>query len=417
MIRRPVVVAGARPNFVKVAPLLRACTSAGIAPSLVHTGQHYDRAMSDSFFEALGIPEPDVNLGVGSGTHAVQTAAVLVAFENWLATNTADAVIVVGDVNSTVACTLAAAKAGIPVGHVEAGLRSFDRSMPEEVNRIVVDGLATWLFTPSADADANLLAEGAEPQRIHRVGNVMVDSLLDAIDVARQRAVRADLGLPERYGLVTLHRPALVDDPVRMTTMMGTLADVAARVPLVFPVHPRTLAMLAQLPTPIDATRIHLVEPQSYLDFLALEAGAAIVLSDSGGVQEETTALGVPCLTIRENTERPITITQGSNILVGYDHDVIVAMADKVLSRRVHVDPIELWDGRASERIVEVLLSTQCPPSFIAPALQRNPSPEHAAGRAIAQVLRAADDQAEVDFLGSEELMTRYSVHAGGSFG
>lgn len=395
MIRRLVVVAGARPNFVKVAPLLRACAAAGIEASLVHTGQHYDAVMSDSFFEMLRIPEPVANLGVGSGTHAVQTAAVMVAFEEWLASNAADAVLVVGDVNSTVACTLVAAKAGIPVGHVEAGLRSFDRSMPEEVNRIVVDGLATWLFTPSADADRNLLAEGVEPVRIHRVGNVMVDSLLGAIEMARLRTIHADLALPQRYGLVTLHRPALVDDHARMEAMMRTLDEVARAVPLVFPVHPRTLAMLARSPVSIDASRIRLVEPQTYLDFLALEAGAAIVLTDSGGVQEETTVLGVPCLTIRENTERPITITLGTNTLVGFDHDVIVAAAGRALSSKRYKAPIELWDGSACERIVDVLIADQRRPSFIPAVLGENQSAEFVAGRAVADVSasRAADPE------------------------
>lgn len=381
MIQRPVVIAGARPNFVKVAPLLRACTAFGMEPSLVHTGQHYDSTMSDSFFEMLQIPEPTVNLGVGSGTHGVQTAAVMVAFEQWLTTSDADAVLVVGDVNSTVACTLVAAKAGLPVGHVEAGLRSFDRSMPEEVNRIVVDGLATWLFTPSADADANLAAEGVESARVHRVGNVMVDSLLGAIEAARQRPVRTVLGVPARYGLVTLHRPALVDDPDQMAAMMGTLEAISRIVPLVFPVHPRTRLMLGRLPGGSACDRIILAEPQNYLDFLALEDGAAIVLTDSGGVQEETSVLGVPCLTIRHNTERPITITKGTNTLVGFDHETIIAAAHEALSTARRCDPIELWDGRASERIVDVLGSATARPAFIPPGTTDSPSPEFAAGR------------------------------------
>jgi UDP-N-acetylglucosamine 2-epimerase (non-hydrolysing) len=379
MIRRPVVVAGARPNFVKVAPLMRAFASRGIDASLVHTGQHYDALMSDSFFESLGIPEPVANLGVGSGSHGVQTAGVMVAFEQWLEATDADAVLVVGDVNSTVACALVAAKCGIRVGHVEAGLRSFDRSMPEEVNRVAVDAIAGWLFTPSVDADANLLAEGVHPDRIFRVGNVMVDSLLGAIEQARARPVRDQLGLPDRYGLVTLHRPALVDNPDRMREVMRTLREVAASVPLVFPVHPRTRAMLDRMA--VDTGTIRLVDPQVYLDFLALEAGAALVLTDSGGVQEETTVLGVPCLTLRENTERPITITHGTNRLVGFDHEAIVDSALDMLERPPKAAPIENWDGRACERIVDVVADEATDPSFVPPALERRSSPEFRAGQ------------------------------------
>ena len=379
MIRRPVVVAGARPNFVKVAPLMRAFASRGIDAVLVHTGQHYDALMSDSFFESLGIPEPVANLGVGSGSHAVQTAAVMLAFEEWLSSTEVDAVLVVGDVNSTIACALVAAKCGIPVGHVEAGLRSFDRSMPEEVNRVAVDAIAGWLFTPSIDADANLLAEGVHPDRIHRVGNVMVDSLLGAIDQARERPVRARLGLPDRYGLVTLHRPALVDDPERMREMVRTLEEIAGAVPLVFPVHPRTRAMLDRMA--IDGDAIRLLDPQAYLDFLALEAGATLVLTDSGGVQEETTVLGVPCVTVRENTERPITITHGTNTLVGFDHNAIVTAAFAGLESPPETVPIEGWDGRACERIVDVLAGESTGPTFVPPALEDAQSFEFRAGR------------------------------------
>ncbi len=381
MIKRPVVVAGARPNFVKVAPLMRAFSAAGIDAAIVHTGQHYDAVMSDSFFESLGIPEPVANLGIGSGSHAVQTAGVMVAFEEFLGEYGADAVLVVGDVNSTVACALVAAKTGIPVGHVEAGLRSFDRTMPEEVNRIVVDSLATWLFTPSADGDENLLADGVEPCRIFRVGNVMVDSLLGAIEAARARPVRADLGLPDRYGLVTLHRPALVDDPDRMKAMMGTLNEISQLVPLVFPVHPRTRAMLQHSDIAVNANRVQLVDPQVYLDFLALEAGASLVLTDSGGVQEETTVLGVPCLTVRENTERPITVTKGTNNLVGFDREVIVAAARAALGSTRRPEPIEFWDGKACARIVEILSGPMPAPTFVPPLLTDRPSPEFTAGR------------------------------------
>jgi len=367
MVRHPVIVAGARPNFVKVAPLMRAFAAAGVDAQLIHTGQHYDAVMSDSFFADLGIPEPAVNLGVGSGTHAAQTGGVMAAFESWLDQSDADAVLVVGDVNSTVACTLVAAKAGVPVGHVEAGLRSFDRTMPEEVNRVVVDALATWLFTPSADADANLLAEGTQPARIFRVGNVMVDSLLTHIEAARARTIVQDLGLPQRFGLVTLHRPALVDNPTRMASVLRTLEAVGQDVPLVFPVHPRTRTMLAHAQIEIDHAKVKLIEPQVYLDFLALEANASIVLTDSGGVQEETSVLGVPCLTLRENTERPVTITHGTNHLVGFADDAIRAAAADALATGRAEHSIELWDGRASERIVEVLLADTPVPTFAAP--------------------------------------------------
>jgi len=357
MIQRPVVVAGARPNFVKVAPLLSALAAAGVEPLLVHTGQHYDAAMYDSFFDDLGIPEPAVNLGVGSGTHAAQTAAVMVAFETWPVTSGADAVLVVGDVNSTVACTLVAAKAGIPVAHVEAGLRSFDRTMPEEINRVVVDTLSTWLFTQSADGDANLLAEGVAPERIFRVGNVMVDSLLTHIDAARARPVQAELGLPTRFGLVTLHRPALVDNPARMAAMMQTLEAIGEDLPLVFPVHPRTRSVLAKAGIDVAPEKVRVIDPQVYLDFLALEAAALLVLTDSGGVQEETSVLGVPCLTLRENTERPITISHGTNRLVGFDDTAIRTAAIAALDADRCIPSIDLWDGQASERIVDVLLS------------------------------------------------------------
>lgn len=383
MICRPVVVAGARPNFVKVAPLIKAFAEAGVRPLLVHTGQHYDAAMSGSFFESLGIPEPDVNLGVGSGTHAAQTAAVMVAFEEWLHASGADCVLVVGDVNSTVACTLVAAKAGIPVGHIEAGLRSFDRTMPEEVNRLVVDALATWLFTPSRDGDENLLAEGIDPSRIHRVGNVMVDSLLTSLPTARQRTICAELGLPPVFGLVTLHRPALVDDAERLVGVVDALMLVAELVPLVFPVHPRTRAMLERCGITDDRAGLLLIEPQGYLDFLALEDAASLVLTDSGGVQEETTALGVPCVTLRENTERPTTVVAGSNQLVGYSTPAIVAAARQAMAVGRRQFTVPLWDGQASARIVQVLRASPEPESvtFVPPALRNAASPEFVAGR------------------------------------
>ena len=353
---KSVVIAGARPNFVKVAPLLRALEDAGAETLLIHTGQHYDWAMSESLFRDLGIPEPAVNLGVGSGSHSAQTAAVMVGFDEWLDDEPVDHVITVGDVNSTVACALVAAKRGIPVAHVEAGLRSFDRTMPEELNRAVVDALAAWLFTPSADADENLLAEGVHPTRIHRVGNIMVDSLLAGLEAARRSDVRDRLGCTGAYGLVTLHRPALVDDPARFGIVLGALLEVAAELPLVFPVHPRTRRNLEEIGFGGGLARFVLTEPLGYVDFLCLESGAALVLTDSGGVQEETTVLGVPCLTLRENTERPITISEGTNRLVGFDPARILAGAAAALSGQVPCRRPALWDGTTADRIADVLV-------------------------------------------------------------
>jgi UDP-N-acetylglucosamine 2-epimerase (non-hydrolysing) len=352
---RSIVIAGARPNFVKVAPLLRAMSAAGIEGVLVHTGQHYDWAMSESLFCDLGIPKPDVNLEVGSGSHATMTAKVMVAFEEWLETNGGDQLVTVGDVNSTVACALVASKAGIPVAHVEAGLRSFDRGMPEEINRLAVDALSTWLFTPSPDGEENLAAEGIHPSRIFPVGNIMVDSLLSSLERSQRSTVRADLGLDGRYGLVTLHRPYLVDSPDRLRSVLAALADIAEQLPLVFPVHPRTRARIHDNGLDAVAGRICFTDPVGYLDFLSLQAGSSLVLTDSGGIQEETTVLGIPCLTLRENTERPITLTQGTNTLVGLDPERIreVAFA-KLASTGVPARP-PLWDGHTAERIAAVL--------------------------------------------------------------
>ncbi|MGI8686597.1 MAG: non-hydrolyzing UDP-N-acetylglucosamine 2-epimerase [Acidimicrobiales bacterium] len=352
---RPIVIAGARPNFVKVAPLLRSMRKLGMEPALVHTGQHYDWAMSEALFADLGIPEPDVNLGVGSGSQGAQTAKVMTAFEEWFDENGGDQLVVVGDVNSTVATTLVAAKRGIPVAHVEAGLRSYDRTMPEEVNRLAVDALATWLFTPSADGDENLAAEGVHPSRVHLVGNIMVDSLLESLPRARRLPVRDRLGITGPYGLVTLHRPALVDDEARLAEVVGALRDIADDLPLVFPVHPRTRARLGDAATDAANSRISFVDPVGYLEFLHLEAEASLVLTDSGGVQEETTVLGVPCLTLRENTERPITITLGTNRLVGLDPAAIVAAARDALGSTAPAQCPPLWDGRTAGRIAAVL--------------------------------------------------------------
>jgi UDP-N-acetylglucosamine 2-epimerase (non-hydrolysing) len=366
---KAIVIAGARPNFVKVAPLLRALRMAGVDAPLVHTGQHYDWAMSESLFSDLGIPAPDVNLEVGSASHAVQTARVMVAFEEWLDHNDADQLVTVGDVNSTLACALVAAKRELPVAHVEAGLRSFDRGMPEEINRLAVDALATWLFTPSEDADENLFAEGAHPDRVFRVGNIMVDSLLASLPRAMGSGVRAALGLSGRYGVVTLHRPALVDDPERFREVLTALNDIASELPLVFPAHPRTQANLQAFGLDDLAPRLRLVDPVGYLDFLGLEAEASIVLTDSGGIQEETTVLGVPCLTLRENTERPITITHGTNQLVGMDGDRIRIAAAEALDQPLHPRRPPLWDGHTAERVAAVLTAENHPAEWIPPKL------------------------------------------------
>ncbi|MEM8704825.1 MAG: UDP-N-acetylglucosamine 2-epimerase (non-hydrolyzing) [Actinomycetota bacterium] len=352
-----VLVAGARPNFMKVAPVLWAAEARDVKVTLVHSGQHYDHNMSDVFFDDLGIRVPDVNLGVGSGTQAEQTASVMVEFEKVLtgAEVPVDVVTVVGDVNSTIACSLVAAKLGIHTAHVEAGLRSRDWDMPEEINRVVTDRLSDFLFAPSPDGVDNLRAEGYREDQIHLVGNVMVDTLLANLDRARERTVLADLGLqPQGYGLVTMHRPSNVDDPDVFAGLIGALNRVAERLPLVLPMHPRTRPKL-------EASDLHeqirLVEPAGYLDFIALQAGAAVALTDSGGVQEETTMLGVACLTMRENTERPITVSEGTNAVVGVDPDTIVAAAERILATPPEPRRPALWDGKAAERIIDVLVA------------------------------------------------------------
>lgn len=349
-----VVVAGARPNFMKVQPVLRALGERDETAVLVHTGQHYDPAMSDIFFDELGIAPPDHHLEVGSGTHAVQTAKVMMAFEALLKRLQPDAVVVAGDVNSTFACAVVGAKAGCLVGHIEAGLRSRDWSMPEEVNRVVTDRVSDYLFAPSSDAVENLESEGYRGDQIHLVGNVMVDTLLANLDRARERPVLQELGLePGEYGLITMHRPANVDDPDILEALLGALETVAGEVALVFPVHPRARA---KIEARAGSGPIRLIEPRGYLDFLALQASARLVLTDSGGIQEETTVLGVPCLTLRENTERPITVDQGTNQVVGRDPVRVVAAAREVLAKGVEPRRPPLWDGKAGERIAGVLL-------------------------------------------------------------
>ena len=348
-------VVGARPNFMKLAPLARALGQRhDWQHRIVHTGQHYDDNMSQVFFEELEIPAADVHLGVGSGSHAQQTARVMLALEEVLQRQPPDLVVVVGDVNSTLAATLVACKLEIPVAHVEAGLRSFDRSMPEEINRLLTDQMATLLLTPSPDADANLRREGVGPERIHWVGNIMIDSLLHALPRAQATRVWERYRLPPGgYALVTMHRPSNVDDKSMLQDLLQVLERLAARLPVLFPVHPRTRKMIEEFQ--LQPRSVQLVEPVGYLDFLALEAEARLVLTDSGGIQEETTVLRVPCLTLRTNTERPITVSQGTNHIVGRDPARIWAAAESILSqpRPAGAAP-EKWDGRTAERIVEV---------------------------------------------------------------
>lgn len=356
-------MAGARPNFMKVKPVMDALEHAGVEVELVHTGQHYDEGMSDVFFDELGLRPPDRHLGVGSGSHAEQTARVMIGFEAFLALNSPDVVVVVGDVNSTMACAIVTAKAGPLVAHVEAGLRSRDWAMPEEINRVVTDRLSDYLFAPSPDAAENLRAEGCRDDQVHVVGNVMVDTLLANIERARERPVLEHLGLePGKFGLVTLHRPANVDDPVVLEALLGALATLARDVPLVFPVHPR-----ARPRVEAAAASLRLTEPLGYLDFIALEAAAALVLTDSGGVQEESTVLGVPCLTLRENTERPITVTEGTNRVVGRDPERIVAEGRRVLREEVPARRPALWDGKAGARIADVLIEGGGPIGHLRP--------------------------------------------------
>ena len=351
-------IVGARPNFMKAAPVFAAIGARGIDQRLVHTGQHYDRNMSEVFFDELGIPQPDANLGVGSGSHARQTAETMVQLEGEFEAHRPDLVLVYGDINSTVAATLVAAKLGIPIGHVEAGLRSRDRRMPEEVNRLITDQLAALLFTPSVDGNENLVREGVDPGRIHLVGNVMIDTLVRLRPQAAARwpalaeAHQLDAG---GYVLATLHRPSTVDHAGVLARVLATLGRIAEREPMLFPVHPRTRQRVADagLAVPDGLT---LVDPVGYLDFLALQAHAALVVTDSGGVQEETTYLGVPCLTVRENTERPVTVTVGTNELVGFDMDRLERLAGRVLDGTpVRGETPILWDGRAGERVADVV--------------------------------------------------------------
>lgn len=367
---RVVSVVGARPNFVKIAPLLRQMKRyPQITMTLAHTGQHYDAAMSDRFFEELEIPPPDFNLGVGSGSHAVQTAEVMRKLDPFLEVVRPDLVLVVGDVNSTLAAALTAAKLQIPVAHVEAGLRSFDRRMPEEINRLLTDAIADLLFVTEESGRRNLLREGIAPEKIRFVGNVMID----ALQLFRPRWERSSvfdrLGLHGHrpYGVVTLHRPSNVDDPVTLTQFLDALGELADRLLLVFPIHPRVKSRLLRQGYGVEpvcpgrrlaSTGIAYIDPLGYLDFIALMSRARLVLTDSGGVQEETTILGVPCLTLRETTERPVTVAHGTNRVIGADPGRLVKEALRTLEHPPRPKgPPPLWDGRAAERIAKILAS------------------------------------------------------------
>lgn len=359
---KTIVVAGARPNFMKVAPIVRAMRrrTHEFAPLLVHTGQHYDAQMSDAFLRDLALPEPDVYLGVGSGTHAEQTAAVMVRFEPVVVRERPHWVVVVGDVNSTLACALVCAKLCVRVAHVEAGLRSYDRTMPEEINRLLTDQIADLLLTPSPDANENLRREGIAPEKIKFVGNVMIDSLLENLERAASSDIHERLNLPRDYAVVTLHRPSNVDDPPTLARLLDAFSAIGERLPVVFPVHPRTGARLVEfgLDDALDPSHVRLTPPLGYLDFLRLLSGARLVLTDSGGIQEETTALGIPCLTLRENTERPITVEMGTNRVVGTDSARIVGEAMRVLEAHncSAVARPPLWDGQTAERILDALI-------------------------------------------------------------
>jgi UDP-N-acetylglucosamine 2-epimerase (non-hydrolysing) len=356
------LVAGARPNFMKLAPMVRALAlrSDALAFRIVHTGQHYDREMSDVFFEELGIPKPDHHLGAGGGSHAQQTTKVMLAFEELCQSARPDAVVVVGDVNSTLACSIVAKKMGIPVAHIEAGLRSGDMAMPEEINRLVTDAISDWFFVTEPSGETNLLREGKARAAVHYVGHVMVDNVLFQRDLLERAPLQQGASLAfkaahARYGAVTLHRPSNVDDPVVLARIAQALRNVSQVLPLAFPVHPRTRANAQKFG--IDfGPNVTLLPPLAYMEFLNLWKDAAVVLTDSGGLQEETTALGVPCVTLRENTERPVTLSDGTNVLVGSDARLIQDAVDKVLrgdakqGRRPH-----LWDGKAAERTVEIL--------------------------------------------------------------
>lgn len=359
-------VAGARPNFMKIKPVADALLARGASVALVHTGQHYDQEMSAVFFSDLGLREPDHWLGVGSGSHAQQTGRVMEALEPVMEETSPDVLVVVGDVNSTLGAALVGAKAGIRIGHVEAGLRSGDWRMPEEINRVVTDRVSDYLFAPSDDAVANLKREGYGDDQIFLVGNVMIDCLLANLERARSGDLLPRLGLEDGgYAVVTLHRPENVDSDERLAEIASALSRIAEMLPVVWPVHPRARERAEEL----DLGGVQLVPPAGYLDFIALEAGARLVLTDSGGIQEETTVLGIPCLTLRDTTERPVTVEVGTNRVVGTDPDKIVAAATEALEDLDRGREVpDLWDGKAAERIADVLTSGVVPRAHVPPA-------------------------------------------------
>ncbi len=370
-------VVGARPNFMKIAPLMREYRKhSSIHPLLVHTGQHYSEEMSDLFFKELEIPKPDIHLGVGSASHAVQTAEMMKGFEAVLVDFRPDLVVVVGDVNSTIACALTSVKLGIPVAHVEAGLRSFDRTMPEEINRVLTDTISDYLFTTEKSANENLRKEGIPADKIYFVGNVMIDTLLKHREKAKQSLILKRMGLDNGsvtpYGVLTLHRPGNVDQKGRFKSILEALMNLSKSLPIIFPAHPRTKKQIDLLglkkyfitdsPSTRSSMGIRLIEPLGYLDFLQLMSHSKVVLTDSGGIQEETTVLGVPCLTLRDNTERPVTIEQGTNVLVGSSGDQILSWGAKALNGGIRKGCMpELWDGKAAERITKILINRPVP--------------------------------------------------------
>jgi UDP-N-acetylglucosamine 2-epimerase (non-hydrolysing) len=375
------IVAGARPNFMKIAPLMHAMkehnnSNNAIVPVLIHTGQHYDKSLSEIFFDELGIPEPDINLGIGSGSHGEQTGKIMIAFEKVLIDQKPDLVIVAGDVNSTIACALVAVKLSIPVAHVEAGLRSFDRTMPEEINRILTDRISDFLFTPSRDADENLTREGIPADRIFFVGNIMVDSLKMILQHTHKSGIFSALdgiltGNNNDYALLTLHRPSNVDNREILERELISFKKISENIPVLFPVHPRTMKNiydfgLSEMITWLDnnykmlhvnKSKVYGLNPLGYLDFVALMSKSKVVLTDSGGVQEESTVLGIPCITLRENTERPITVREGTNTIVGSDPEKITAAVESAIANKYKPVMPELWDGKTAHRIFDILLS------------------------------------------------------------
>lgn len=348
-------VVGARPNFMKLAPVFRALARRpGCKQTIVHTGQHYDQSMSQVFFDQLKIPQPDVNLEVRSASHAEQTAEIMCRFEKCILKHHSDIVLVYGDVNSTLAATLVCSKLGIKLGHVEAGLRAFDRTMPEEINRLVTDQLADFLFTPSEDANINLLKEGIPSEKIHLVGNVMIDTLIDMLPLA---ASHLPPDLPDHFALLTLHRPANVDDAHWLVATLSALNSLGSDLPVLFPVHPRTRQRMRDAGLNGAHGNVKVLDPQPYLSFLALQQRASVVITDSGGIQEESTYLGIPCLTVRDNTERPVTVTVGTNTLVGRSPDRLREALQRILRGEIKTGQVPpLWDGTSSVRIAEVLV-------------------------------------------------------------